>query len=105
MKKEEILELSRKENKNKDLAYIEVDNKAYKFAAMAMFILTAIYFVLEIALKDEINYGWYSLIALFSTVVNGIRAGYSKKKVCIFSAVVWAILTVVFTCYYVTSLL
>ena len=52
MKKEEILELSRKENKNKDLAYIEVDNKAYKFAAMAMFVLTAIYFILEIALKD-----------------------------------------------------
>lgn len=105
MKKEEILELSRKENKNKDLAYIEVDNKAYKLAAMAMFVLTAFYFVLEIALKDEINYGWYSLIALFSTVVNGIRAGYSKNKICIFSTIAWGILTIVFTCYYICSLL
>ena len=105
MKKEEILELSRKENKNKDLAYMEVDNKAYKFAAMAMFILTAIYFVLEIAIKDTINYGWYSLIALFSTVVYCVRAGYSKNKVCIFSACAWAVLTIIFTCYYISSLL
>ena len=105
MKKEEILELSRKENKNKDLAYMEVDNKAYKFAAMAMFILTAVYFVLEIALKDTINYGWYSLIALFSLVVNGIRAGYSKNKVCIFAAIIWAVCTIIFTYQYISSLL
>ncbi len=105
MKKEEILELSRKENKNKDLAYMEVDNKAYKFAAMAMFILTAVYFVLEIALKDTINYGWYSLIALFSLVVNGIRAGYSKNKVCILAAIIWAVCTIIFTYQYISSLL
>ena len=105
MKKEEILELSRKENKNKDLAYLEVDNKAYKIAAMAMFVLTAVYFVLEIALKDTVNYGLYSLIAIFSAVVYGIRAGYTKNKVCIFIAIVWAILTIVFTCNYICSLL
>ncbi len=105
MKKEEILELSRKENKNKDLAYLEVDNKAYKIAAMAMFVLTAVYFVLEIALKDKINYGLYSLIAIFSAVVYGIRAGYTKNKACIFIAIVWVICTILFTCNYISSLL
>ena len=105
MKKEEILELSRKENKNKDLAYIEVENKAYNLAANALFVLTAIYFVLEIALKDEINYGLYSLIALFSTTVYGVKAKYSKNKICIIASIVWGLCTIVFAYYYISSLL
>ena len=105
MKKEEILELSRKENKNKDLAYVERENKAYRIGAMSMFALTAVYFVLEAVLKEQINYGWYSLLALFSSVVYGVRASYSKNRVCIFITILWIICTLAFTCYYISSLL
>ena len=56
MKKEEILEMSRKENKKKDLAVIEIENKAVKIAALSMIILTTIYFCLEIIVQGKINY-------------------------------------------------
>ena len=56
MKKEEILEMSRKENKKKDLAVIEIENKAVKIAALSMIIITTIYFCLEIIVQGKINY-------------------------------------------------
>lgn len=64
MKKEEILEKARKENKQKDLACIEAENKAVKIAAIAMVFLATIYYALGIILflKLMIFINFFSLL-------------------------------------------
>ena len=98
MNKEEILEASRSENKNKDYAEIEIENKGVKLAALCTLILATVYFCLEIFVKGETNYGWYSIIALYSAIMYGYKGIKCKKKINIVSAVLWGILAVAFIC-------
>ena len=100
MKKEEILEASRKENKQKDFYEIEVENKAVKIAAITMIILTTIYYCLEIFIKGETNHGWYSLIALYCFVLYGYKALKIKSKFYTFCSIIWFLVTVI--CVYLT---
>lgn len=73
MKKEEILEASRNENKNKDFAEIETDKKAIRFGALGVLILSTVYFCMGIFLKGETNYGWYSIISLYCPITYGYK--------------------------------
>ena len=104
MNKEEILEASRSENKNKDYAEIEVENKAVKLASLCTLILATVYFCLEIFIKGETNYGWYSIIALYSAIVYGYKGIKSKKKICVVNSVLWGILAIAFICLYVREM-
>ena len=49
MKKEEVLEASKKENKNKDIYAAEVEAKSSQIAGISMLILASVYFCFEIA--------------------------------------------------------
>ena len=53
MKKEDILDKARKENKKKDFAVIEIENKAVKIAALGMLLLTTVYYCLEIFIQGK----------------------------------------------------
>lgn len=55
MNKEEILEASKKENKNKDVHALQVETKGASYAGIAMLILAFIFFVYEIATGKEQN--------------------------------------------------
>ena len=83
MKREEILEKSRRENKNRDLAEIEIQTKAVKLAALGLLILSTIYFVLEIVFNNKTNYGWYSMIALYCAIAYGYKGIKMKKRISI----------------------
>lgn len=104
MNKEEILEASRNENKNKDYAEIEVENKAVKIAAISTLILSTIYFCLEIFIKGKTNYGWYSIIALYSAIVYGYKGISVKKKIYVVNAVLWGILAIAFIYLYIREM-
>lgn len=104
MEKEEILKASRNDNKNKDLADIERDNKASKFAAIAVLLLTFVYYSLEIFIKGETNRGWYSIIALYLTVFYGYKSLRTKNTLFVFCAVIWAFITIVSIIVYVQSI-
>ena len=97
MKKEEILEASRKENKQKDFAEIEVEKKAVKIGAYGIVILATIYFCMEIFIKGETNYGWYSIISLYCAILYGYKAVHDKKALHIFCGIIWAIVAVICT--------
>lgn len=105
MEKEEILNASRSENQKKDLVEIEVENKAGKIAAMGLIILSTVFYVAETMLKDVNNYGWYAMIALYCSIVFGYKAIKLKKKLNIFCAITWAIVTVLCVCYYVEDII
>jgi len=96
MKKEEILEKSRKENKNKDMVTLQESYKGATYAAIAMVILAFVYFTCEIFQGKGTNYALYSLICMYNAVLNGWLA--IKTKECrvlrIISAAIWGLLTV-----------
>jgi len=62
MKKEEILEKSRKENKNKDIYEKEVIIRGNKCACIAAMALATIFFIVQIVVGGGINYGLYAVI-------------------------------------------
>ena len=100
MKKEEVLQASREENKKKDLALIEAENKGVKIAAIAILILSTVYFVLGITIQGKTNYGWYSILALYCTIVYGYRGFKSQgktRKIDIITSIVWLLVSILTT--------
>ena len=102
MKKEEILEKSRNENKNKDMYAIEVESKACKYAALALIILATIYYCFEIFTGKGSNPAFYSMISLYCSIVYGAKALKIEKhrKLNTTSAIIWGILTIMLIVQY-----
>lgn len=96
MKKEEILEMSRKENKNKDMHEIEVENRGSKIAAIAMLLLATVYYCYEIFTAKGQNITLYSLITIYCSVIYGYKGVKIEKNkmLNISCAIIWSILTV-----------
>ena len=96
MKKEEILEMSRKENQNKDAYEIEVESRGSKLAGIMMLILSTVYYCYEIIIGKGENYSFYSLIALYCAVLFGYKAIKLEKrrKLYIFCFITWTLVTI-----------
>lgn len=62
MKKEEILEKSRKENKNKDIYEQEILKQSYVVANFVMITLATIFFLVQIFTGGGINYSLYAIV-------------------------------------------
>ena len=95
MKKEEILEMSRKENKNKDIYEIDVENKGSKIAGILMLILSTTYYCYGIFKGDGQNYSFYSLISIYCTALYGYKAIKLEKRriLHITCSILWGIVT------------
>ena len=104
MKKDEILDLSRKENQNKDLVRIQIENKAVKFAALGIVIFATIYFCLEIFIEGKTNYGWYSIISLYCAIFFSYKGLKDHKKINIFAGLIWTLCTIGFVCSYLSEI-
>ena len=96
MKKEEILEKARKENKNKDYVTLQESYKGATYAAIAMVLLAFVYFTFEIITGKGMNYELYSLVCLYNAVLNGWLAIKVKesRKLRIASVIIWGLLTI-----------
>ena len=95
MKKEEILERSRKENKKKDLQEIEVELKASQYAGIAMILLAFVFFAYEIATGKGTNPALYSIITIYSFIMYGYRGIKIEKyrKLNIITSIIWGLLS------------
>ena len=105
MKKEEVLAASRKENKSKDYAAIEIENKGVKIAALATVILALVYYALGIFITGKTNYGWYSIIALYCAVVYGYKGIKRKNKLEIFCGIIWLVAAIICAYGYIDKLI
>ena len=105
MKKEDILKASREENKKRDLASIEVENKAIKLSALSILFLVTIYFCLGIIIKGETNYGLYSIISLYCSIFFGYKAIKEKKKINILSSIIWSLVTIILIIQYIQAII
>jgi hypothetical protein len=102
MKKEEILEKSRKENKNKDMVTLQESYKGATYAAIAMVLLAFIYFTYEMLQGKGTNYALYSLICMYNAVLNGWLALKVKesKVLRIINFAIWGLLTIMLVLEY-----
>ena len=102
MKKEEILEMSKKENKKKDMYAIQVEAKGATIAAAVMVILAGIYYAYEILSGKGSNPALYSIITIYNAVIFGYKGIKIKEKrgLCIFTSIIWSILTILLVLNY-----
>lgn len=72
MDREEILEKSRKENKNKDIAELEVINQASTLAVRIGILVCCLISVAEVIATDQVNYAcwmiYFSMLAAIFSV-------------------------------------
>ena len=96
MKKEEILEASKRENKKKDIYEIQVEAKGASFAGISMLLLAFVFYTYEIISGKGSNPAFYSIITIYNAVLFGYKAIKIEKrrKLSIFTSVVWALLTI-----------
>ena len=96
MKKEEILNANKEENKKKDVYEMEIDAKACRMASIAMFCLALGLLVYEMSVNDVINPAFYSFLAIFNAVAYGYKAYKLEKnrKLNCFISVIWTIMTI-----------
>ena len=96
MEKEEILEASKKENKNKDVYEIQVESKGATYAGLSMLILALIFYTYEIFSGKGSNPAFYSIITIYNAVLFGYKAIKldKRKGLYVFTSVVWGILTI-----------
>lgn len=104
MKKEEILEKSRNENKKKDAYELEVSYKGGTMAAILMVILASVYYCYEIFTAKGSNPAFYSLITVYNAAFFGYKAIKLEKsrKLNIFTSVIWGIMSIMLIVMYFT---
>lgn len=62
MDKEEILEKSRKENKNQDIYEKDVIIQGNRYACIAAAVFATVFFVVQILIGRGMNYGLYAVV-------------------------------------------
>jgi len=105
MNKEEVLEKSRKENKNLDLFEREVSQNAGNLAAIVAAILATIFYVIQVFVGLGQNYGLYAVV--FSIPATGylVKAIRMKNKKDIIAAAVFIIVTIFFSAIHINHLI
>ena len=83
----------------------EVEKTGAVIAAVSMVIVSFIYFTLCIVLQGKTNYGWYSMISLYCTVVFGYKAIKLHKKIDIATSIIWLLMFIITAVGYVMNII
>lgn len=80
MEKNEILEASRKENKNQDLYELEINNKSDQIGAFTGLIVTVILYCVTIDYYKPVAFGFYLIYTSSNAAIYLYRFIKLKKK-------------------------
>ncbi len=102
MKKEEILEASKKENKKRDIFAYETEARGATYAAVCMVVLAGVYFTYEISTGKGSNPALYSMVSVYNTVVFGYKAIKIKEHRMLnaFTSILWGVMTIMLVLSY-----
>ena len=105
MNKEEILERSRKENKNQDVFEKDIIIKSNRYACIASAILATLFLVVQIFTGGGINYGLYAVV--FSMPMAGFWYKYLTlhKKHELFVAICYTAMVFMLTAAHIYNLI
>ena len=88
--------------KKDKITELEVQNKAVKFGVLGIIVMTTTFYILEVALLNCQNYGWYSILAIYCTIIYGYKAIKLKNKSYALISLIWSITTIVCIYNYIT---
>ena len=101
MNKEEILEKSRRENRNQDMVENEVLRDAAKYSTIFSYIAACLFCAYDVLLGKGIHYGFYVIIFGCNAVQFITKAIHLKRRHEIFFAVFFSLLTLIFLAVYI----
>lgn len=104
MNKEQILAMSRQENKGKDIEKLEADSKGGAIATIVSAIYAGIMFFVEIFLTEgRLNYSLWAVITVMNSAINIYMFIRLKKKAYLLCAAMWTVLSVGLTITAISS--
>lgn len=104
MEKDQILEKSRKENKNQDIYEKEILKEGRNIGAATAGILATIFFVIQILTGGGINYGLYAVVFSIPAAAFTVKAFRMKKKHEIFIAAIYIIFVLLLSASHIYNL-
>ena len=104
MNKEKVLEMSRQENKEKDLFELEVNKKASTVGICVAAIICGLLFAAEIFICGTPNYGLWSIIATIIGVIYLYSGMKLKDKGKLTVGVMFVLITVGAIAYAISNL-
>ena len=104
MEKEQILEKSRKENKNQDIYEKEILKEGRNIGAVTAGILATIFFVIQILTGGGINYGLYAVVFSIPAAAFTVKAFRMKKKHEILVAAIYIIFVLLLSASHIYNL-
>lgn len=96
MKREEILEKSRKENSGEDFYEKEVMRAGGELGLYTVWIFAAVFSIVQVLLCHEWNYAVYALAGVFCAAVYAVKARRQKQRQDMAVAVGWAVYAIIF---------
>ena len=93
MDKNQILEQSRAENHNRDLAADELNRHATGIGALVMIGLATVFFVLEAVIRHHVDFGMYAVVFSFSATTFIVRAARLRQRRDVLFAVAYTVVS------------
>ena len=95
MNKEEILQASRNENKNKDIFELEATRKGQRIGGLAALCVAFVLMIIErVILEDGTNYGYYCIVMTAGAGLWIYKAIKLKKPHETLPAVLWSFMMI-----------
>lgn len=105
MNKETILEMSRQENKNKDLMSQNAEYQASMIAGISMAVLSLVFYAVQIAFHGTLHWGLFAIVTLYNAVLNIVRGIKTSKKGAIIAGIIWLLLTILLSAAHIHTLI
>ena len=101
MDKEEILEKSRAENKNKDVYEREVEKQANTYTTGIMAILAMLYYALQIFAGKGINWGMLAIILSATMISSWVKYSKFHRSIDLFMAIIYTIIVLLLSGFHI----
>jgi len=105
MNKEEILEKSRAENKNRDVYEQEILKQAGKSTVIVMLILTALFFATQILVGGGMNFGLWALVFSTDMTTHWVKYIRLRHKLELVMAIVYTIFVSAMSSWHIYNLI
>ena len=101
MNKDEILEKSRAENKNKDVYEQEVLKQASRSAVVVQMALATLFFVTQIFTGGGVNWGLWAIVFSANMTINWVKYFKLRRKYELVIAIFYTLLVSVMSGYHI----
>lgn len=105
MNKEEILEKSRKENRNKDVYEEELIKQGSAIVNIVMVILATVFFVIQAFTGGGINYGLYAIVFCHAMVLSWIKWRKLRQRQQFLLSLLYTVCVLLFSIVHIYTLI